>query len=503
MMPKLALSLLVCFLSGFFAVSLLWPRRLNTAAAVLVRLCLAYGFGAALSSCWFFLWLCVGGAHDAFPLTFILPEILITALLGYLCFRRGFALSEPPFTQSETSNVDGLGTLLLGAIFGVVLLFAIGSFIFIALRSPHGEFDAVSIWNLRARFLARGTAHWRDAFSDSLSLPHPDYPLLLPTTVARLWKYLGTEALWAPMSAAFLITFSSLGVVCSSLALLRNKQVAYLAGIVVLGVNMFVALGAWQYADTTVGLFILSTLILTAIYDSAPKRENSGLLVLAGATAAFCAWTKNEGQLFLLVFVVTRLCFSLLRQGWKASISEGTAIMAGVLPVLAVIAYFKLAVTPANYFLLAGNDSSGPMRYFLEPGTVAQKVADPTRYRIIAQAIVEQVLRFGARKTLGITPLLVLYVVLVGVYKTSIIKIEDSAAILLLMLAGYFVVYLTTPLVLVFQLQTSLSRLLLQLWPSAVFVLFMATSSQESTNAIETYGVRSFSAQELPVVKVS
>ena len=233
-----------------------------------------------------------------------------------------------------------------------------------------------------------------------------------------------------------------------------------------------------EYADTAVGFFMLSTIVLIALYDSAPARNNLWFLVLAGAAAGFCASTKNEGQLFLLLFLFVRLSSALLRQGWRASAREASAIMAGLVPALIVLAYFKLAVTPENYYLLAGTHASGPMQNFLEPGTIHQKLVDVSRYRLIARTMANQIIHFGARN-IGVTAFLAFYLIVVGVTKKSVVSVHTSVGLLVLMLAGYFAVYLTTPLNLAFQLQTSLSRLLLQLWPSAVFVLFMATSSAE------------------------
>ena len=92
-----------------------------------------------------------------------------------------------------------------------------------------------------------------------------------------------------------------------------------------------------------------------------------------------------------------------------------------------------------------------------------------------------EIVHFGAR-TIGVTPFLALYLLLVGGYKKSILSVQIGILVLALMLVGYFAVYLTTPLDLAFQLETSLSRLLLQLWPSGVFIFFMATSPTESQN---------------------
>ena len=48
----------------------------------------------------------------------------------------------------------------------------------------HGDWDAWSQWNLRARFLYRGFPdEWRNAFRAVLSWSHADYPLLLPASL--------------------------------------------------------------------------------------------------------------------------------------------------------------------------------------------------------------------------------------------------------------------------------------------------------------------------------
>ena len=83
--------------------------------------------------------------------------------------------------------------------------------------------------------------------------------------------------------------------------------------------------------------------------------------------------------------------------------------------------------------------------------------------------------------TIGITPFLLFYLVSTKLKRKSVAGVETGVAMLALMLAGYFVVCLTTPVKLAFHLQTSLSRLLLQLWPSAVFVFFTVQAAVPGT----------------------
>src|SRR5581483_2604110 len=57
-------------------------------------------------------------------------------------------------------------------------------------RSPHGDYDAMAIWNSHARYLYRAGPHWQRAMRNTF---HPDYPLLVPATTARLWRYMREE----------------------------------------------------------------------------------------------------------------------------------------------------------------------------------------------------------------------------------------------------------------------------------------------------------------------
>jgi hypothetical protein len=54
-----------------------------------------------------------------------------------------------------------------------------------------------------------------------------------------------------------------------------------------------------------------------------------------------------------------------------------------------------------------------------------------------------------------------------------------GATVLIVMLAGYFGIYLITPHDLRWHLLTSLNRLFIQLWPSAIFLCFMIARTPE------------------------
>jgi hypothetical protein len=82
---------------------------------------------------------------------------------------------------------------------------------------------------------------------------------------------------------------------------------------------------------------------------------------------------------------------------------------------------------------------------------------------------------------MAIPLLLFFYFLLVG----ASVKKKDWAAtsiallLLVLMMVGYFFVYILSPFDLVWHLDTSLNRLLLQVWPLAAFAYFVILQAPE------------------------
>ena len=74
-----------------------------------------------------------------------------------------------------------------GVCAGVALVVA-GLFLEHSIRYPDGGWDAVAIWNLRARALFAAPQQPGLVFSPELPAQHPDYPILLPALVAHGWR---------------------------------------------------------------------------------------------------------------------------------------------------------------------------------------------------------------------------------------------------------------------------------------------------------------------------
>jgi hypothetical protein len=457
-------SILLCVLTGFVWVSLCWPNPRSTYEDILIKAPLAAGLGFGITSAIFFLWLLVIGPTGGYFIFEGLLLLFLMVLLFVRVKRREKSLIVSGTNQEKNVRSEGHGGKLW--IFFFVLL-AIGfmTFLLESLRSPHGEWDAWAIWNLRARFIFRGGEYWKDAFLGFFT--HADYPLLLPLSVARIWKNVGREALFAPAIVAFFFTFSTVFLTVFSLWMLRSKSQGYLAGLVLLGTSYFIQHGTSQFADIPVGFFFVATFVLLALHDNGFVK-GKGFLCLAGMSAGFSAWTKNEGLLFVLSILIARSLVEIRTKGWRSSFKELAVFWAGLLPILMIVLYFKTNIALSSEFVS-----------LQRVPRIFDLLFDGPRY-------IQALNHFGGTSVVftgGILclPLLVIYLHLVGIKRENRERTSLRTILftLSLMLIGHFFVYIITPYDLERHLVSSLKRLFLQLWPSFIFYVFMMVRSPE------------------------
>ncbi|HEX8984383.1 MAG TPA: hypothetical protein VF767_03090 [Bryobacteraceae bacterium] len=457
-------ALLVPALTGWLMVRALSGSSRRLCAHDWWRALFGIGAGIGIGSCCLFLSLCLG-----------LP--LFALELAGLAGAASIWLLRAPQTCAICAQVEGkqppYSTMLFWTAFAVLGAAGIYAFWLSSAQAPDGGWDAWSIWNLRARFLLRGGPHWRDAFSQGLYWSHPDYPLLLPGAVAHNWKWIGQDLSSAPAALAFAFTFGTAGLLAASLACLRNLRLGLVAGIFLLATPGYIEQGASQYADVPLSFFILATFTLLAMADGFPA-SSTGLTVLAGFAAACAAWTKNEGQLFLASVLATHFAVSAYAPPRRGAVRRSLWFVAGALPVLCVLLYFRMTLAPATD-LFAGSH-----------GSIAARVFEGKRYVAIAGAMLEHLWNFGG---LAVPPFLLLaaYVGLAGFgqdlkYRKSVIS---AAAALGLCLAGFGVVYLLSPGDLEWRLNTSLSRLFMQLWPGTIFAALLLTRAPRLSKSPE------------------
>ena len=464
-MVSLSIALLSTVLIGWLIVGLLYPDWGPSRVHAALRGLFAFGVGAGVCSQLSFLSLAAGGSSRG-KVAFMEAAALLflMALKGYRCRSK----RQPLEKNSAAPPPQGAFHRILRIIFLIALAAAVFSFLSLLFASPHGRWDAWAIWNQRARFLFRAGEHWRDAFSPLLAWAHPDYPLLLPGFIVRCWKFMGGENVLVPSLVAALFTFGTVGILVSSLGVLRGRAQGLLAGLVLLGTPSFVSGGSSQYADVPLGFFFVSTLILLCLWNRWAKHP--GLLVLAGGMAGLSAWTKNEGLLFLAAVGASLLGSIVLTRGWKEGFRAFFRFALGLLPGFGVIFYFKGGLAPPN-------DPTS----FSALSSALPHLLDLSRYLLIGRAFALGAIQFeGWPLILGCAFLL--YPVFVGmrVEKENGLEWMMLLSALFLMLAGYFLIFLLSPYDLTWHLGTSLGRLLLQLWPSVILVYFLRVRVPES-----------------------
>ncbi len=458
-----ALSLAICLAWGFFLVSPSLPNRGRSFSEWLFVGSSAFGFGLAIFSAVYFLSLLLQTPRliVADAITFA----LLTAMFVWRRYRqipgevglRRIDVTESPWLQR-----------LLSAGFAIALCCAIYSALMRSLAYPNGDgWDAFSIWNLHARFLFRGGQNWRDGFTAVLPWSHPDYPLLLPGAIAHVWTFVGRDIPSVPAVIGMLFTFSTAGLLFSALSILNGRCTALLGTTILLATPSFIELGTSQYADVPLSFYFLAAIVLLCLHDARSRSDAApksvGLLPLAGLAASFAAWTKNEGLFFLCAIVLARL-FALVRG------SDGPALADRIRSILPMF----VTIVPAIFLIAGFKHYVAPPGDLFSSANMLHKLVDPLRYWAITKWYVKEFFRFGRWMLVPIPALMIAY--FLAIRKKEVCApspgLRTSMLALALTLTGYFAVYLITPYDIYWHLRFSLSRLFIQLWPSAIFVFF-------------------------------
>ena len=460
-MSVLSITLPLAF--SFILLHLLWPTPGVRDIRMAIKFFLSLGMGLGLSSISYWLSLFFLGAytHVAILADYVvfISGILICIVILRKTNRTRDANKQPIDFKKENQDIlwwNKIPFLALG--FWLVAIIAMGLFFVQSQTAPHGSWDAWAIWNMRARFLFRAPTQWIDAFSNIPSMTHSDYPLLIPATIARIWTCIGTDALWVPMAIAFLFTAGTVGLLVTSIMLLKNRNHGYVAGLVLLSLSYFTLQGAGQVADVPFGFFVLSTILLFFLKDN---FQNQSVCFLAiGMMAGLSAWTKNEGLLFVVVVVGAHFIVTLFQKGWAAYIKELFPLLSGLLPILLMIFHFKMTINSTNDLVSQRNGNQ-----------VFTFLLDIDRYIVVAKAY----LSYFNKKFLSLIVTFPLCYMMLKFSKTENQRPNFLIAwmIIFSLLSGYFMVYIITPHDLQWHLKTSLSRLYLHVIPSLIFVFFL------------------------------
>jgi hypothetical protein len=229
-----------------------------------------------------------------------------------------------------------------------------------------------------------------------------------------------------------------------------------------MGVPAFHVSGLAQYADFPLAYYILAVLILFNLYENQLTRER--LMILVGVYAGFCAWTKNEGWLFIVVLITARILEGIFYPKNKQQLrKEVIAFLVGISPILIFLFYYNIVFTPTND-LIAGQGA-----------TTLERILDPTRHIMIIKSFLSQIYRLDTKHAVPFI-VLPLLLIIMGIDKDNLHRNGFLTTILvpILMAAGYYIVFLTTPQELSWHLGTAKERLFFHIWPVSILATFLA-----------------------------
>lgn len=465
-MLGLLFSMVLSLTLGYLLIGRLLRISSRHAFDRLLKFSLGTGLGLGLSSCIYFVGLLIFTPSGE-GLLFFDTGIHAGMIFGL------FIIDRKPLTKhfEEPMPTDLSVNPLLYYLFWASLMISIFTLGLMALQSPYGGQDALAIWNLRARILLKGQGGW---LQDLTTIGHhPDYPLLLPSLVARSWSYFGRSAWWIPFLIQGFFIYSAILCLTAVIANLRGARLGLLAGWVLVGTPFFLRESAGLQADVAAAYYLLAALALIGLKEC-QYPDRFGPEAAAGMMAVLAAWTKNEGILFLVVLLLVRVLMLYRRSGLKAALHSLPALAMGILPVMVLLAYFKLYIAPNND-LISGQDV---------PSTLA-RISHLSRYGQISAAFFTGMLALDRWQVYP--PLLAAYMKVAGITRRPAGRFAGltALAVVFTALCGFFCVYLVTPHDLHWHLRTALHRLLLQVWPATLLMVFLLIRQKDATRTIE------------------
>lgn len=492
-----AIAVGLTWCTGWALVGACWPWRTSDLREVALRGALSLVVGAAAQSLVTFV---VALLHMGTRGGLLFGEVALLGVAMALHRRgkrtrlatAGFAprLHLPPghalgCLWRPLMGVGGLG-LLLAMLLGMVLAGVCWAHTNAIL--PNGAWDAWMTFNLKARFIVRSPEDWPHFFSEFIAWSHPDYPLLLPLVVARLWIYLGSEAPLAPAVVSLAAMLLLVLTLASGVARLRGPILGPLAGLALLSTMRFVLDAPVQLADAPLALCFLSAAVVLSLALAGPVPQPR-LLALSGLLLGFAAWTKNEGVVMSAGLLLGAGAAAALWRGGEPHLTKpaepGDApppapaaardttrdrllralhvcrwMVAGMIVPGFFVVLIKLVFAYRSH-LVAGQTL----------GMLAKRAAIGDRHEMILLASLQTFLGWVGPPLLLV---LLLAAVALGIDARSAARrgAVAAAAALLVTMSGYYVVFLVTPHDLVLYLREGLARLILQVWPTMLWVFF-------------------------------
>jgi hypothetical protein len=184
---------------------------------------------------------------------------------------------------------------------------------------------------------------------------------------------------------------------------------------------------------------------------------------LAGLSAGLAAWTKHEGILFLAILSALWV-LSRWRRRTRA-LNEAMRFTAGAAVPLITLIFFKIFFAAPTGLI---EENTG--------GSITTKLLDAARHTQIILATAPRLVNWGGWTWPVVLPLLLVWSTLsvnrsVGRRST---EVWITFGVVILMMAGYYLAYAISPYDLAWHIETSIDRVMVQLWPTFLLGCFMS-----------------------------
>lgn len=426
------LSFLIPVLTGFFLVSLI-----DREMALRFRVLFSIPIGFGVHSIFYFLYQYLNIYN--FKNFEIFEGAVVLGLA--ICY---YNQERPNFSKHKFEKLNNW--------FYVINVYAIAIFAKYFINNPMGSWDGFRIWNTKAEFLFLQSPLWKNVFHLPHFMSHCDYPMFLPSSVARLWNYVGEQNFYMSVLLGAIFTFALVYLLYQAIRYFKSEKTAYIVCTVFAISDIFLVNGAAQCADIPLAMFFLSSIVCLFLYF---KWQRFSTMVLALILAGLGAWVKNEGMMFFLIFASVLL-------GWFAYKKEYKYTLYTILcsiPVLACYYLYK-KFTGAPNDLVLGLVVAKSYKFALEP----------MRYLVVLNTFLSMLL---GRFVIFLS-LIILCLKGFKVRATNKDAFLISSLIFCGCALGYIAVYIIAPHDITWLVENSMERIILQILP--VFLFLFALS---------------------------
>jgi hypothetical protein len=282
--------------------------------------------------------------------------------------------------------------------------------------------------------------------------------MMTPAMIVFGWKILGNDTRLIPLILGGIFTFGTATVLFATLWHLKNYYIAILGTLILIFSNPFIQQGALQYADIPLAYYYICVISLSLVANKKIINDQR-LFILIGILLGFCAWTKNEGFIFILSYIIVMGLYDLFSKNFDKK--KWFGLCAGLLPVGFVIVLFKS--------LTIGNDILSS----IGSNNILELLTDVNRYKLVINYSYKYISEFN-NGNINIFIFLVILMLIAGVVNTKkIIKNLPTMGTIFLTFIFYLLIFLMTPKDITWHMQTSFTRLLIQLYPSLLLVILI------------------------------